>query len=196
MLELNLPVPSNNLLNYIKNFSLIFPINEINISRKEKFEDYNFNLNIAMASHPTTDILHELVANEYGTFFSLHNTEFKVNCLLMQNYGTELCCVPPHTDIGRTVAINYVIVNGGTDVETTFYNQYSDDPAGVTASYANLEKVNGYKLNDHKWYSFDARQYHSVDKIQDTRLVLSISIWDHSFLKFKELYNHLIRREF
>ena len=198
MLELNLPAPSDKLINYIKEFSLEFPIDEINISRRQKFIECNSNINIALASHPTTDLLKEFILQEYSNFLQLQKNDFEVNCLLMQNLDSVPCFIPPHTDIGRPIAINYTIMSGGSKVETTFYKNYSENREGTTSHYndSNLLKDKSYELNDNKWYAFNARQYHSVDNIQDKRLVLSISFWKCQFVNFKELYKDLIVREF
>jgi hypothetical protein len=198
MLELLLPKPSDNLLNYVKQLSLETPINEINISRRQKFIDCNIGINVALSSYPKTELLDELVRQEYNNFLNLHENGIHPSCLLMQNLIKAPCFIPPHTDIGRTVAINYIIFSGGNEVKTTFYKNYSIDPDGSTSYYSDetLEIEKSYELNDNKWYAFDPRQCHSVDNIHDKRLLLSISIYRQPFIRFKELYKHLIYREF
>ena len=69
-----------------------------------------------------------------------------------------------HKD-ARAYAINYMLIKGGSDATTSVYN---DDKI--------LE--DSYVQQKNEWYLLHTYNNHAVHKVEDTRVALSISIYD------------------
>ena len=77
------------------------------------------------------------------------------------------------------MGINFYIDLGGDNVSTVFYDKHDPEDdlvGGHNARYEDLTKVSEHFCNDSTWYVFDTRQYHSVENIESTRVMLTISL--------------------
>ena len=67
-----------------------------------------------------------------------------------------------HRDIGRTVAVNYLIDNGGNNVETCFYNNDG------TLMY-------NIKIEEYRWHMLDVSILHNVINLERPRIAITIN---------------------
>ena len=58
-------------------------------------------------------------------------------------------------------------------------------------TYENLEIDFAVKTNANTWYVMDIQNYHSVDNIENQRVILSISFNNINYDYFKNKYEHL-----
>ena len=68
-----------------------------------------------------------------------------------------------HKDYGRIQAYNYMIENGGDNVQTCFF----DD------QFQLLEK---YNIENHRWHCLDVSVYHNVINVESTRIALTVHV--------------------
>ena len=152
--------------------------NKMNCAEGQKFQcDYFVNLQIKKEFQP---FIQETFYTSIGIF---------------KNIGDDnLSCLPPHIDSVRTLNLNYIISEGGENVLTTMYK--TDIPK-VTKnmlqmeSYQNLEIDFSVKTIANNWYAMDIQNYHSVDNIENERVILSISFSHINYDYFKNKYEHL-----
>jgi hypothetical protein len=71
--------------------------------------------------------------------------------------------LPIHKDNGTKIKLNYIVIPGGANVITEFYN---DDLTTKLASYSILAN---------KWHVFKADTYHSVSNIDPDQIRLGIT---------------------
>jgi len=85
----------------------------------------------------------------------------------------------PHTDISRHGAVNYVVDDGNATI--CLYealDDYKDKivKAGAMFPYHRLKVVEEHKFPKEVWHRLDTNKIHSVENIQETRLVISLSL--------------------
>lgn len=83
----------------------------------------------------------------------------------------------PHCDKMRTIGINFLIANGGDDVTTTIYKEQriTEDLAHAEYMYhKELHADSIFKVPNRTWYVFDNQQYHSIESIKSTRILLAV----------------------
>jgi hypothetical protein len=106
-----------------------------------------------------------------------------------------LSCTPPHCDKFRKTAVNYVLTNGGENVETVFYKeQRTNDDFSVAEhkKYSELTFLEKHVLPENKWHVFDVQTFHSVENIAHRRCILSLILKSNpSFDDFTLVYTTL-----
>ena len=139
--------------------------------------------------------LQEEIQQLYGKYFN--ENLVAVVGKLENTGGVQLAEAPPHCDRARYVAINYLIKSGGSNVLTCFYNEHrsNDD-----LTMAENVKYNQITLNckvcipERQWHSYDVQYVHSVENIENTRLLFSIvPISNPNFDTFQKKYKDLIK---
>ena len=173
--EINLPKPSQKLIDLIKTVAAERPTNFGGKAVHDAVQQAHRN-NAAGEFFSTKEFA-ELALSEYQSYF--YNNVTPVIGLLRNTRTDGPAGYAPHSDRIRNVAINFYIDLGGRNVSTVFYDKCDpeDDPVGgYNAKYEDLNKVSEYVCNDHTWYVFDTRQYHSVENIETTRVMLSLSL--------------------
>jgi hypothetical protein len=85
----------------------------------------------------------------------------------------------PHTDISRHGAVNYVVEDG--NATTCLYealDDYKDKKvtAGAMFPYHRLNVVEEHQFPREVWHRLDTNKIHSVEHIQGTRLVITLSL--------------------
>lgn len=139
------------------------------------------------------DITQELGKQEFQHFF-----DEKIHvCGMMfaPDPRAKISCLPPHTDAGRMLGINYLLEAGGDNVTTTTYKKIIDSDVPVGNYFARYEDMiidNSRKLDLHTWYGLDGLQYHSVENIIRNRIFLTITVENTSATQFINRYQHMI----
>lgn len=145
----------------------------------------------ACVYHQTPEIT-ELATQQYSEYFE---EPFEFVVVNLKNLDpSRLAYYPPHTDMLRNTTLNYIIDPGGKNVETVAYTDSTpyDDPEGYMTHYGDKTIDRVYKLNDQRWYGLNVKQYHSVERIEHDRFMLSISFVGVTLDELKAKYPHLI----
>lgn len=77
-------------------------------------------------------------------------------------YQTLTKTVPVHKDIGRTECINYIIDNGGQNVQTIWYEEDYVTP------------THNVILPERTWHLLQVDYYHTVTNIQGRRFAITV----------------------
>jgi hypothetical protein len=117
---------------------------------------------------------------------------------IIRNIGFEkFACWPPHTDRVRIFALNYYLREGGEYVTTVTYNTLDHNIAGEGTGkiykYEDLSIDKIYHLKMNSWYALSVRQAHSIENIENMRLIFTLSFHDITYHEFQGKYNHLFQ---
>ena len=173
--EIDLPKPSKKLAALIKAVAARRPTNfggqAVHIAVQSD------GVNCAAGEFFAHPEVSKLALFEYQSYF--YNNLIPMIGLLRNTRTDVPASYAPHSDRIRHVGINFYIDLGGSNVSTVFYDKYDpedDLQGGHNARYENLTKVAEHYCNDSTWYMFNTRQYHSVENIETTRVMLSLSL--------------------
>ena len=101
-----------------------------------------------------------------------------------------------HADRVRIFALNFYVQEGGKNVTTVMYNSHGDYQVGLGTGrifkYEDLSVDTLYQLEVKKWYALSVRQAHSVENIETTRLIFTLSLFDITYDQFLIKYKYLI----
>jgi hypothetical protein len=171
---LQLPKPSDNLINLVKEIALSKPLTLG--TRGWRNSKQNTKVNSADADFSIDDKITYLGKQEFQSFFKEPMSPI---IGIFRNTDTSLPAVyPPHTDRYRSTAINYYIELGGDNVNTVFYDKRDQDDdmiGGNILSYNQLQIKNKYKFETGFWYLLDSKRFHSVENIMTSRIILGLS---------------------
>jgi hypothetical protein len=173
--QINLPRPSDKLINLIKTVAENQPTNFG--GQQAHIDIQSQGVNCAAGEFFNHSEVTELALSEYQHYF--YNNITPLIGILRNTRNDMPACYAPHSDRVRSVGINFYIDLGGDNVSTVFYDKHDpedDLQGGHNARYEDLTKVSEHFCNDSTWYVFDTRQYHSVENIKTTRVMLSISL--------------------
>lgn len=176
---LQLPKPSDDLINLVRLTALDRPINIS--SRNWHSSIQGTGINCAAGDFFSDNKVSLMTLREFQPLFTqrigvtigvIHN----VNPLIPASY-------PPHTDRVRTASINFYIELGGNNVNTIFYDKKdlaSDRIGGNVLSYTDVSAQQEYLFQTDTWYLLNSRNYHSVENIKTTRIILGLSFLNTS----------------
>ena len=190
MHQLNLPQPSSNLLSRIKILSEDYVIKNGSKSWFDKTQDNK--INCAAGDFFRDKIVDDLGESEYFSYF---DDPFMSSIGILQNTHPELgiAHVPPHIDRERPLAILFVIEQGGENTLTSFYETphelYTPEKT-VMVKYTDFTKQKSIRTNKNSWYLLDVRRYHSVDNIENKRILFSLN-FKISLEIFEKKYKNL-----
>jgi hypothetical protein len=173
--KLNLPKPSEQLSKIVLDIANSQPINHSMIDWHNKQQTSEFN--IVSGDFVYRPDLGERFMLEYSSV----NIPMSPLVGILRNTKdpSNLACYPIHCDRVRTIAINYYIDLGGSNVETSFYNEYNDPSdivGGYVLPYSKHKPISKYQTDKDTWYFFNTKQYHSVENIETTRIILSCTM--------------------
>jgi len=111
------------------------------------------------------------------------------------------CSFPPHRDKNRCLGINFLIIPGGDHVETVTYSKKISNNTITKKNINNPynDKIIYYEnlivdvrecVPIHKWYCFNADEFHSVENLQSDRYVFFLILSDKEKVV---TYNHFIK---
>ncbi len=99
----------------------------------------------------------------------------------------------PHADQKRLTSLNFYIEPGGPNVTTSFYEEEGlFDRKGFVKPYEEVTLKSRENFNDQAWYLLDVNRYHSVENIENTRIVFALSFEHLTMTAFQEKYKHLV----
>lgn len=182
--KLDLPKPSEQLIEMIQYHAQQSTINKDTVHWHQQIQN-DENINCAYGDFFAKPDVTALAIKEFQPYF---NKELGPLIAVITNPDkSRPASYPPHTDRVRTIAINYYIDLGGDNVETVLYSNYvSPDEkfGGKVLPYREAIVDKKYKFSTGEWYAMNSRQYHSVENIETTRCILTLSILatDFSYL--------------
>lgn len=190
MLRLKLPVPNiKYILSILDSLSTTNPIYEQNRQRHIAFT--NNTINIAKCeyySHRSIDLYTNKI---YQPFFD--ETIKPVVIKLINTDISKPGFYLPHVDQKRLTSLNFYLELGGSNVTTSIYEEEGlFDKIGSVKTYKEVTLKSYESCNDKTWYLLDVNRYHSVENIENTRIVFTLSFENLSMIKFQEKYQHLI----
>jgi hypothetical protein len=192
--EINLPPPSQKILEKIERMLSITEIDlELALKRKHDYIQKFRKNSVSRKFLEDDEELNQLSQNEYKIFF---NEKFHASLGIIRNIETEkYACWPPHTDRVRIFALNYYLREGGEYVTTVTYNTLDNNIAGAGTGkiykYEDLSVDKTYHLKMNSWYALSVRQAHSIENIENMRLIFTLSFHDITYHEFESKYNHL-----
>ena len=161
---LQLPKPSDNLINLIKSIALTRPINVS--SRNWHSSIQGLDINCAAGDFFSDNTISLMALKEFQPLF-----KHRINATIgvMHNVNPlALASYPPHTDRVRTASINFYIELGGDNVSTVFYDKkdlVSDTVGGNVLPYKEVSAQHEYLFDTGTWYLLNSRNFHSVENI-------------------------------
>jgi hypothetical protein len=191
--KLNLPIPSKDLLELIDQKIIEFQntiTNRLEYIRRSKMSN-DINSVFQLYNTHNTGIVKELVDAEYSDYFglSLHPTLISFENM----HQDRVACFPPHTDDYRNITLNYYLQQGGSAVETVFYDEVQTENLnqGLDKDHRDLFVANKFLANENCWYLLDAKRFHSVENIETERRIFSLS-FNLTYDEFIVKYNNLL----
>ena len=192
---LNLPKPSDELLAMISHSIATLEIN----NNSKKYFDISQNNSLNCSAGQTfmcNTITYIQLRKEFVPYLQDH---FSASIGIFKNIGSsELSFLPPHIDSVRCLNLNYIICEGGKNVLTTLYKTTTPKVTKNViqmGTYETLEIDFKVKTVANNWYAMDIQSYHSVDNIENQRVILSISFNNINYDYFKNKYEHLFVKD-
>jgi len=104
---------------------------------------------------------------------------------------------PPHLDEYRKLSLNYIVETGGNNVQTSFYDleRPKDDKEFKSKNipYEDLIKTQKYVLLKNKWNLSNTQVCHSVENLDDLRIILFVVFDDNTdYETFTKDYTELL----
>lgn len=194
ILELNLPGPNELLLDAIMRCANEAPIDTRYKGNHERLQGNTINAISRQFEKDNEEII-ELARKQYQPFFE---EEFfpVVGILTNIDPNEKYACWPPHSDRERIFALNWYIEEGGENVSTVFYKQMWDHTPGLGTGkpwkYSEVEVDHEIHFEMNKWYALSVRRAHSIERVENRRLLFSLSFYNISFYEFKLKYPQYI----
>ena len=151
----------NNYFEYLDNLPIIPNelISEVHASILKYPNDFKVSFKTDYRRHAVTEQLKEFVK------LSFNNHVIKIQ--IIEN-KLEI-----HRDIGRTVAYNYLIDSGGSNVETCFYEDMTVDiPVYENKTFRLIEKI---KIEEHRWHCLNVSNLHNVINLTSPRIAITVT---------------------
>lgn len=186
---INLPRPSDDLIQMVRKYAFERPIN---YSAMRWGEDQQpAGTNVAAGEFWVQPEVASLALQEYQHLF----TNALIPAIgIIHNVKETPASYPPHSDNSRrTVGINFYTDLGGDDVRTIVYDKIDNDPInGHVLSYSELPPIlQSVKTTNTEWFTLSTKHYHSIENIKTSRCMLSLSIMNMPFKIFEYKYKSL-----
>jgi hypothetical protein len=192
--ELNLPKPSPVLLEHIYRVAQNADLELGLKAMHDRIQNYTRN-SVSRKFVENDAELNKQALIEYGQYFS----EKIIPAVgIVKNIQSEkYACWPPHADRVRIFALNFYVESGGENVRTVMYKRHSNytpgPGTGEVYPYESLEKETEFCLKNREWYALSVRQAHSVEDIETTRIIFTLSFWDITYFDFLKKYPQYIK---
>lgn len=175
--KLSLPKPSEQLMSFVRRYAEMEPINYSSLKWHNNIQ--NNEVNCAAGSFFSVPIITILAKREYQKYFT--KNIIPVVGRITNTDPINVASYPPHIDKQRAIAINFYIDLGGDNVETIFYDTVDPNEIkheGKVLPYNKVRPTNKFCLPKDNWYILDVTKFHSVENIETSRIILTISIFD------------------
>lgn len=195
IIELDLPSPSNKIIQAIYRISDAASL-ELNLkAMHDKVQEYTRN-SVSRKFIENDEELNTLAQNEFAHLFE---EKFISAAGIIKNIqNDQYACWPPHADRVRIFALNYYIKEGGKYVTTVTYKNHIDYRAGpgtgAVFRYKDIAIDKTYHLKMDNWYALDVRQVHSIENIENTRLIFTLSFHNITCNEFIKKYTDYLRK--
>ena len=169
--QLHLPAPSKEFLNQFRICASALPLNPENKYWLDQFHSNQINSALHVFSHvPELDLA---LRQEFQQYFYQHQIECWAGVMTPEGFAPG--CLPPHSDRGRALAINYYVDLGGDHVATVFYDRVEPTKLdqATNVPYDQVQAVD-QRVFGQGWYAYNVNRCHSVEHIQSTRVVLIV----------------------
>jgi hypothetical protein len=170
--QLHLPAPSEEFLDQFRACVRALPLNS---DHKHWLDQFHSNqINSALHLFTPVPELDSVLRQEYQQYFHGH----QIDCWagVMSNTGPGPACLPPHSDRGRALAINYYVDLGGDHVTTVFYDRVEPTlDQSTNVLYDQVQAVE-QQVFGCDWYAYNVNRCHSVEHIESQRAVLIIRL--------------------
>jgi hypothetical protein len=178
----NLPAPSAEIQEYVRN-----KITEITNSDDTKF--HNFRNQVRTLLYPERNIAFATETMDDDDFISMVSAQYQdyfgklisATYCSFTNLGETPACLGVHNHWRRTLALNFFLETGGSDVRTCFYDQKPDSEVELPRAefsgyfkYQDTTPKEYFVPEPNKWIAFDAKIPHSVENIETTRIYMTI----------------------
>jgi hypothetical protein len=192
--ELCIPKPSPELL---QNVYRVAEAAELELPLKamhDKIQNYTRN-SVSRKFIENDAEIARLAAIEYAPLF---DEKIIPAVGIVKNIQTEkYACWPPHADRVRIFALNFYVEPGGENVRTIMYDRHSNfypgPGTGEIYQYESLKVEAEFQLKNREWYALSVRQAHSVEDIESTRIIFTLSFWDINYHQFLAKYPQYIK---
>lgn len=167
--KLDLPAPSLEIIKAFKNWEKNVEL--LDSSRAWLNEFHNNTTNSVLHWFGVIPELDTCLQSQYQKYF---NTKIVAAGGIMQSWNNSVSCLPPHSDRGRKLAINWYFDLGG-EVDTVFYHELSATTETATNyCYAEVRELERHRFTNDSWYAYEVNRCHSVEGITSRRTFLSI----------------------
>jgi hypothetical protein len=193
--EMNLPKPNADLEREILRCAHEAPLDTVFKTHHENFQNVTVNA-VSRQYEKTDEVVIKLAKEQYQVYFD--EEIFPVVGILTNVHPTEkYACWPPHSDRERVFCMNYYYEEGGENVTTVFYKQMCDNTPGLGTGkrwqYTECEVHEPIHFEMNKWYGLAVRRAHSIENVENRRIMFSLSFYDINFDEFKLKYKHYLR---
>lgn len=153
-------------------------------------------LNIISRQYEKEDLtVIELSKQQYQPYFD--EEIFPVVGILTNVSTTEkYACWPPHSDRERIFCLNYYYEEGGEHVTTVFYQQIANHLSGPGTGrqwqYDDIDVLEEAHFDMNEWYGLSVRRAHSIENIENRRIMFSLGFYDITFDEFRIKYPQYI----
>lgn len=195
IVKLCLPPPSINLLHEINRVASAAPL-EIELKQMhDKIQNFTKN-SVSRKFIEDDEIFNKLALKEFSPFFE---EKIKPAVGIVKNVQPgQYACWPPHADRVRIFALNFYVSEGGNHVTTVMYDKYGDYKVGVGTGevfkYKELNIDKEYHLETNSWYALSVRQVHSIEHIETTRIIFTLSFFDITCAEFIKKYPQYVKQ--
>lgn len=194
IVELDLPAPSERIIQAAYRIANSAPLELELKEMHDRVQDYTRN-SVSRKFIEDDEELNRLAQEEFKFLF---DEEFKPAVGIVKNIQTDRhACWPPHADRVRIFALNYYIQEGGSNVTTVMYDGYGDyrigPGTGSVFKYEDLVVDTQYHLKTKSWYALSVRQAHSIENIETTRIIFTLSFFDITCKQFIEKYQQYVK---
>jgi len=191
---LDLPQPSNQLKDLILSVANSAPL-ELDLKKKhDTIQNFTKN-SVSRKFIEDNEELNSLACQEFAPLFE--EKILPAVGIVKNITGDKFACWPPHSDRVRIFALNYYLQEGGENVETVTYKYLDNHNAGIGTGriykYDELEEDERFRLKMESWYALSVRQAHSVENIETTRIIFTLSFHDITYFDFLKKYPQYIK---
>ena len=197
IIPLNLPPPSEDLMSEIMKVVDGSSFDHELKRQMDHIQDYTVN----SISH-TFNISDEVVTltqKEFRPYFKNEIFIPSVGVLTNPTPDEKMSSFPPHADRTRIFALNFYIKEGGKHVTTVHYDKFHNLDAGVGTGkmykYPELTVASITHCKMQRWYALNVRQVHSVEDIENVRLIYTLSFHEMNIHNFLNKYSHYVQIE-
>ena len=170
--QLHLPAPSQEFLDQFRDCVNALPLK---LENKQWLDQFHSNqINSALHLFTPVPELDLALRQEFQKYFHRH----QIDCWagIMTPGSVAPACLPPHSDRGRALAINYYVDLGGDHVTTVFYDRVEPTlDQSTNVPYDQVQAVD-HRVFGTDWYAYNVNRCHSVEHIESQRAVLIIRL--------------------